>query len=68
VPILAATPQRRQHIHEFAQRPGLGLSLAYPTPINEIPEISHMFDGKRFPSARRVSEHILPARRATSLQ
>ena len=59
LPILAATPQRRQHIHSFAQRRGLGLSVAYPTPINEIPEISHMFDGKRFPSARRVSEHIL---------
>ena len=59
VPILAATPQRRQHIHSFAQRRGLGLSVAYPTPVNEIPEISHMFDGKRFPSARRVSEHIL---------
>ena len=59
LPILAATPQRRHHIHSFAQRRGLGLSVAYPTPINEIPEISHMFDGKIFPSARRVSEHIL---------
>jgi dTDP-4-amino-4,6-dideoxygalactose transaminase len=37
----------------------LGVSLAYPSPINEIPEISAMFDGKRFPAARRVSEHIL---------
>jgi hypothetical protein len=37
----------------------LGLSVAYPTPIKKIPEISHMFDGKRIPSARRVSEHIL---------
>jgi hypothetical protein len=46
-------------IHEFAQRRGPGLSRAHPTPINEISEISHMFDGKRFPSARRVSEHIL---------
>ena len=31
--------------------------VANPTPINEIPEISHMFDGKILPSARRVSEH-----------
>ena len=59
MPILAATPQRRKHIHAFAERRGLGLSVAYPTPINEIPEIRHMFDGKRYPSARRVSEHIL---------
>jgi dTDP-4-amino-4,6-dideoxygalactose transaminase len=59
LPIFAATPQRRDWIHSSAQRRGLGLSLAYPTPINEIPEISHMFDGKRFPSARRVAKHIL---------
>ena len=59
LPIFAATPQGRERIHSFAQRRGLGVSLAYPTPINEIPEISHMFDGRRFPSARRVSEHLL---------
>jgi perosamine synthetase len=59
LPILAATPQRRDRIHSVSQQRGLGVSLAYPTPINEIPEISHMFDGKRYPSARRVSEHIL---------
>ena len=59
LPILAATPQGRERIHSFAQRRGLGVSVAYPTPINEIPEISHLFDGMRFPTARRVSEHIL---------
>jgi perosamine synthetase len=59
LPILAATPQGRARIYSFAERRGLGVSLAYPTPINEIPEIRHMFDGMRFPSARRVSEHIL---------
>ena len=59
LPMLAATPHRRDRIHSLAQRRGLGVSLAYPTPINEIPEISHMFNGKRFPSARRVAERIL---------
>ena len=59
LPILAATPQRRARIHLFAERRGLGVSVAYPTPINEIPEIRHMFAGRRFPAARRVSDHIL---------
>ena len=59
LPILAATPQGRARIHSLSQQRGLGMSLAYPTPINEIPEISPMFDGKRFPSARRVADHIL---------
>lgn len=59
LPILAATPQRRDRIRALAQRRGLGVSVAYPTPINEIPEIRNMFDGQRYPSARRVSERIL---------
>ncbi|HJU44100.1 MAG TPA: DegT/DnrJ/EryC1/StrS family aminotransferase [Vicinamibacterales bacterium] len=59
LPILAATPQRRDRIYSLAERRGLGVSLAYPTPINEIPEIRTMFDGQRYPSARRVSECIL---------
>jgi perosamine synthetase len=58
VPVLAETPQGRERIHSFAQRRGLGVSRAYPTPINAIPEISHLFDGRRFPTAQRVSEHI----------
>jgi dTDP-4-amino-4,6-dideoxygalactose transaminase len=59
LPIYAPTPQRRARIHSLAQSRGLGVSLAYPAPINEIPEISGMFDGKRYPAARRVSEHLL---------
>jgi perosamine synthetase len=58
VPIMAATPQGRDRIHSFAQRRGLGVSRAYPTPINEIPEIKHLFGGRRFPTARLVSDHI----------
>jgi dTDP-4-amino-4,6-dideoxygalactose transaminase len=37
----------------------LGLSVAYPAPINEIPEIKHVFDGKRFPSARNMAGTLL---------
>ena len=59
LPILAATPQGREQLHSCAERRGLGVSVAYPTPINEIPEISHLFAGRRFPSARTVSERIL---------
>jgi perosamine synthetase len=59
LPIFAATPAERDRIYSVSQRQGLGLSVAYPTPINEIPEISVAFHGKRFPSARRVAEHLL---------
>jgi len=59
LPIFAATPAERDRIYLLSQREGLGLSVAYPTPINEIPEISAAFNGKRFPSARRVADHVL---------
>ena len=59
LPVLAPTPQRRDRIHWLAKRRGLGVSVAYPTPVNEIAEIRHMFNGQRFPSARHVAERIL---------
>jgi len=59
LPVFAATPAERDRIYSRSQRQGLGLSVAYPTPINEIPEISVAFNGKRFPSARRVADHLL---------
>jgi perosamine synthetase len=59
LPIFADTPERRTGIHLLSQQRGLGVSLAYPTPINEIPELSRLFGGQRFPAARRVADHIL---------
>jgi len=59
LPIFAATPAERNRIYSRSERQGLGLSVAYPTPINEIPEISVAFNGRRFPSAQRVAEHLL---------
>ena len=59
LPILAATPVERDRIYSLSQEQGLGVSVAYPTPINEIHEISVTFDGKHFPSARHVADHLL---------
>ena len=59
LPVFAATPAERDRIYSRSQQQGLGVSVAYPTPINEIPEISAAFNGRRFPSARRVAEHLL---------
>lgn len=59
LPIFAATPDERDRIYLRSQRDGLGLSVAYPTPINEIPEICAAFNGECFPSARRVADHLL---------
>jgi perosamine synthetase len=59
LPVLAATPAERQRLYARSQERGLGLSVAYPTPINEIPDIRAVFGGARFPSARRVAESLV---------
>ena len=38
---------------------GLGISLMYPTPINEIEELKGQFNGMAFPQAKMVSERLL---------
>jgi dTDP-4-amino-4,6-dideoxygalactose transaminase len=59
LPIVAPDWQVRQRVCAIAQRRGLGVTVAYPTPINEIPELAAAFDGQRFPSAARLSAQLL---------
>jgi len=58
LPIVAPDPQARHRICAASQKRGLGVSLAYPTPISEIPEIAAAFAGQRFPSASRLSKQL----------
>ena len=59
LPIVVASAQERERLRAVSQERGLGLSIAYPTPVNEIPEIRIAFDGQRFPSAQSVAERLL---------
>ena len=59
LPIVAPDAKAPQRVYALSQKRGLGVSVAYPTPINEIPEIASVFNGQRFPSARRLSERLL---------
>ena len=59
LPVLASDADARARVCEQSRKRGLGVSMAYPTPINEIPEIAAAFGEQRFPSARRLSERLL---------
>jgi dTDP-4-amino-4,6-dideoxygalactose transaminase len=59
LPIVAANAGEKERLLALSQKRGLGLALAYPTPVNEIPEIRSAFDGQRFPTARTVSERLV---------
>lgn len=59
LPVLAATPEERARVLSLSRARGLGLSVAYPRAIHEIPEMQTVVDGRRFPSARSVAERLL---------
>jgi perosamine synthetase len=59
LPIVAVSARERARVYSASQKRGLGLSLAYPAPINEIPEMRPTFAGQHFPSARTLSERLL---------
>lgn len=59
LPLLAATRNERERMHLLSQSRGLGLSVAYPSPINEIPEIRCVANGQRFPAARKVADRLV---------
>jgi perosamine synthetase len=49
LPLLATSPAERERIYARSQAQGLGLSVAYPTPVSEIPEMRTAVNGHRFP-------------------
>jgi dTDP-4-amino-4,6-dideoxygalactose transaminase len=59
LPVLAASPDDRARLCALSERRGLGLSGAYPTPINEIAQIRSAFDGQTFPSAASVAKRLV---------
>jgi len=56
---MADTPLQRSRIYSLSEQQGLGVSLAYPSAVNAIPELHQMFEGQRFPAAERVAERLL---------
>ena len=59
LPVVMANTTERDRIHSLSRRQGLGVSVAYPTPINEIPEMQGLVGGQEFPSARVVADRLL---------
>jgi dTDP-4-amino-4,6-dideoxygalactose transaminase len=56
-PVLAKDPGNREEL--YARGKVHGISLMYPSPVNEIPEIKKQFDGRTYPRAKDVSERLV---------
>lgn len=58
-PILVKNKETRELIYGRSKAKGLGLSLMYPTPVNEIEAIRANFPGQMFPGAQKIAERLL---------
>jgi dTDP-4-amino-4,6-dideoxygalactose transaminase len=59
LPILCDNQDEKDKMYSSSQEAGLGMSLMYPTPINEIKELRGRFEGRTFPFAKLVSKRLL---------
>jgi perosamine synthetase len=58
-PVLMGSRTARDRVYASAAERGLGVSRMYPTPVNEIPEITDRFAGQSFPSAKLIADRLL---------
>lgn len=59
LPFTVKSREIKERIYSFSKKGGLGISPMYPTSVNEIEEIRDQFNGKAYPSAKRVPETLL---------
>ena len=58
-PVLAPGTADRDALFAQSARRGLGVSVAYPSAIDEIAEVRRVCNGDRFPRARQVADRLL---------
>jgi dTDP-4-amino-4,6-dideoxygalactose transaminase len=58
-PILTSNAAQRDAIYAESRRRGLGLSVAYPTPLDQISEVRQVCNDDAFPSAYDVADRLL---------
>jgi dTDP-4-amino-4,6-dideoxygalactose transaminase len=59
LPILAASPAQKKRIFAMSRRQGLGMSVAYPATIDQIPQLRGHFDSNLYPGATKLAEQLL---------
>lgn len=59
LPVVVESVEKRNRIYSISRKRGLGLSVMYPTAINEIEEIKTEFKGEEFPFAKEIAERLL---------
>jgi perosamine synthetase len=59
LPIQVETKAQKARLFGLSQAHGLGLSVAYPQALADLPELRGMFNGEEYPAARRLADTVL---------
>lgn len=59
LPVLASTPRQRKRICDESCRLGLGMGVAYPRTIDQLPQLKGYLDATRFPGATTLAKQLL---------
>lgn len=59
LPVLVRTAKERAGFCMGSEKIGCGIMPAYPTPINEVPQISEEFVGENYPNAKQLAECLM---------
>jgi len=59
LPILASSPGEKERLYSASHARGLGISAAYPTSIDQIPEMRPSVNGRTFPAAANVASRLV---------
>jgi perosamine synthetase len=59
LPLVVRTRAQKQAVCSLAQRSGLGIAAAYPTPVDRIPQLRAVGIQGEFPAARRIAETLI---------
>jgi len=59
IPLVCENTNKRDRIAFSSRQEGLGMSLMYPRPINEVIELKEYFTGEEYPIAKMISERLV---------
>ena len=59
LPVLAPSPGSKKRIFDLSLRQGLGMSVAYPATLDQVPQLKGCFDGDHFPGATKLAAQLL---------
>ena len=59
LPVLAQSAKERDIFCIKSEKTGCGIMPTYPTPINEIPQISEEFEGQHYPNAKFLADCLM---------